>query len=387
MSTAMPYLPPTPAFIDRRGVTWTTLAWMGLLTLGICMVASATANLPGFTRTHLLYLFVSLLAFATVLCLPLNWSRKLHQVGMLAALVVASAVVVPGIGITLNGATRWVSLGLGTLQVSEVAKPLVVVYMAGYLERFGHLLGDRSLMLFKPLVVVGVLCGLLVWEPDFGGAFVIGLTVAGMLFIGGGRIRHFLMLSAIALVVGWLLVQVHPHAMARMTAYADPTDDPYGSDMQLLGSLFAFGRSDIWGRGLGESVQKLGFLPEMYNDFIFAVTAEELGLPGVALVMLLFLVLVLGIWRRGRDHLLAERRFAGYLCYGTGLIFALQFLVHVGVCTGSLPTKGLTLPFVSYGGNSLLFSCMLFAMVLRGDIEAAHEMRQPVRGRRARRGT
>ena len=358
MSLTMPlHLDATQA---RPIASWMFLAWLSLLTLGVCMVASASVEMaPGLLSRHLLFLFLALLAMIAALALPLDVLRQVHRVAIWVALMVCVVVLVPGIGSEAKGARRWIRISSFSIQASELA---------------------------KPVVLVGIVGALLVLEPDFGGAVVVASTVGGMLFVGGARLRHFLLLVSAFGALGTLLVLTEAERMRRVTTFLDPWQSANGDGYQLVQSLIAFGRGEVTGVGFGESVQKLHYLPEAHNDFIIAIVAEELGVLGVLALMVLFVVMVCGIWARARTHLREERRFIGYLCYGIGLLFSLQFLVNVGVCTGALPTKGLTLPFISSGGNSLIVSCVLFALVLRGDIEAAEAAatRQP-RKRRPRR--
>lgn len=370
----------------RPVASWLFLVWLSLLTLGVCMVASSSvATAPGLLGRHFLFLFIALLAMIAVMALPMEFIRRFHRVAVWVAIVVCVVVLIPGVGDVAKGARRWIRVGSFSIQASEVAKPLVLLYLAGYLERFGHLLGDRTFILIKPVLLVGLVCALLVVEPDFGGAVVLASAVGGVLFIGGARLRHFLLLVVACVALGTALILVNGERMRRVTSYLDPWQSPQGDGYQLVQSLIAFGRGELTGLGFGESVQKLYYLPEAHNDFIIAIVVEELGLLGVFGVMALFVMLVCGIWARARNHLRQERHFAGYLCYGIGLLFGLQFLVNIGVCTGALPTKGLTLPFISSGGNSLIVSCALFALVLRCDVEAAAETSRRPHARRVRR--
>ncbi len=361
--------------VQSIGAQWATstsvIAWMLLLAVGVIMVHSATIAEPGvYTQRHLIYLVLSLISVVFTVVIPLEWWKRVHKVLLVAAVAFCIAVLIPGLGSEAKGGQRWIRFAGFSLQASEVVKPLVLIYLAGYLERFGHLLGDRSFDLVKPLLLVGLVCFLLILEPDFGGAVVLVSATCGLLFLAGARLRHFILLIGVALGIGALLIVTQPYRMARVTAFTDPWASPFGDGYQLVQALISFGRGELMGLGLGEGIQKLSYLPEAHNDFIVSVIAEELGVAGVLLVMGLFVVLVLGIMQRARLHLQEERRFAGYLCYGVALIFALQFIVNVGVNTGVLPTKGLTLPFVSFGGNSLLVCCIMFGLVLRGDVEA-----------------
>ena len=362
-------------------------SWIFLLALGVCMVGSASVEVaPGNMQRHLFSLLLALIAFVCCLFTPLDWARKLHRFAFPVAVMICLLVFIPGLANETKGAQRWIRIAGFSIQPSELVKPLVLIYIAGYMERFGHLLGDRTFILLKPVLLVGLVCALLVLQPDFGGAVVLATAVWGVLFVGGARLRHFLLLIGVSGVLGALLVIGGGYRMQRVTSFMDPWSDPFGGGYQLVQGLIAFGRGEVTGLGLGESVQKLYYLPEAHNDFIVAVLAEELGIVGVFGMMALFLILVSGIWKRARNHLQNERRFIGYLCYGIGLLFALQFMINVGVCTGALPTKGLTLPFISYGGNSLIVCCALVGLVLRGDIEAAAEPPRRTRTRKTQRG-
>ena len=390
MSIAMPisaFATSREFFAANTRASWMLLAWIALLTLGVCMVASSTvAVAPGYLQRHLFSLLLAMIAFGCCLFIPLEWSSRFHRFAFPAAVLVCLLVFIPGMSEATKGAQRWIRIGGFSIQPSELVKPLVVLYIAGYMERFGHLLGDRTFILLKPVLLVGLVCALLIIQPDFGGAVVLATAVWGVLFVGGARLRHFLLLIGVCGALGTVLVLTQAERIRRVTTFLDPWKDAYGDGYQLSQALIAFGRGEITGLGLGESVQKLFYLPEAHNDFIVAVIAEELGVVGVFGLMFLFVVLVTGIWTRAREHLRHERRFIGYLCYGIGLLFALQFMVNVGVCTGVLPTKGLTLPFVSYGGNSLIVCCAMFGLVLRGDIEAAAEPPRRVRTRKIHRG-
>lgn len=369
----------------EQDVNPSLFVWFGLLAVGTVMIGSASVAISGslFIK-HLIFLSLSLTLFVCVIAIPLDVWRKGHKLALTLALLVTLAVLIPGVGHEVNGAQRWIRIAGFSVQASEVVKPLLLIYLAGYLERFGHLLGDRTLNMLKPIALVGLVCFLLLLEPDFGTVVVLAATTGGLLFVAGARLRHFLLLVLVAGVSFALLVLSAPYRMERMASFTDPWATAYGSGYQLTQALIAFGRGELTGLGLGEGIQKLDYLPEAHNDFIFAVIAEELGVLGVFGVMALFAVLIYLILRQGHHLLLLGQRFAGYLCYGVGFLFALQFAINLGVNTGVLPTKGLTLPFVSFGGNSLIVCCMLYALVVRADLEARSADRRGVgRSRRA----
>jgi len=221
----------------------------------------------------------------------------------------------------------------------------------------------------RPLALVGLLCGMLLLEPDFGSVVVLAGVTGGVLFLAGARLRHFLLIVLVAVLLLAVLSVLQPYRLQRLVTFLDPWAVAYGSGYQLTQALIAFGRGDLFGLGLGAGIQKLLYLPEAHNDFIFAVVAEELGLIGALVVFGLLIALVLRIFRIAGKALADERPFAGYLAYGTALLLGIQCVINVGVNTGTLPTKGLTLPFISYGGNSLIVCCALIGLVLRVQLE------------------
>jgi cell division protein FtsW len=299
----------------------------------------------------------------------LRWWQAGHRLAWVLAVLLCALVWLPGLGSEVNGAHRWISFGGFTLQPAELAKFLLLVYLAGYLARFEDQIADDPWVLLKPFLMVGVVAGLLLAQPDFGTTVILVCTTCGLLFLAGARLRHFL--SAVLIAVGALVLLVfqQPYRLARFAGFMDPWSDANGGGYQLVQALIAIGRGEVFGLGLGEGIQKLEYLPEAHNDFIYAVIAEELGLVGAIGVIVLFLFLVLRILRMAKHSLAEGHLFAGYLVYGVALLFGFQYLVNVGVNTGVLPTKGLTLPFVSYGGNSLVVSCALLGIVCRAFLE------------------
>ncbi len=347
------------------------MAWLLLLALGTIMVTSTgVAKNVDLLPRHGVYLMLALAAFVFVLLIPLRWWQATHRLAWLGALVLCALVFVPGLGSEVNGALRWISLGGFKLQPAEIAKFLLLIYLAGYLTRFSGEIADSPLALLKPLLMTGLVGGLLMFQPDFGTAVVLGCTACGMLFIAGARLRHFFSIVLIAGVGLVLLAYQQPYRMSRLVTFTDPWAYATDGGYQLTQALIAFGRGETFGLGLGEGIQKLDYLPEAHNDFIYAVIAEELGLLGALGVVLLFSFFVLRLLRLARQAIDANRPFAGYLVYGIALLFGIQYLVNLGVNTGVLPTKGLTLPFVSYGGNSLVVSCALLGLVCRSELEA-----------------
>ncbi|NQD37013.1 putative lipid II flippase FtsW [Permianibacter sp. IMCC34836] len=361
----------SPVLFDR----WLAGLTVLLLALGILMVASSSlpfamernGNGFYFVLRHLVYLSIGGAFAAVVLTRPSTDWQKIAMHLLVACLVMLVLVLI--LGREINGAKRWLGAGVFTVQVSELAKLFVIIYLADYLQRRNELLRTRFEGFFRPLLILGFTAFLLLLEPDYGASVVIMATCLAMMFLAGAKVWQF---AALCLVAGSVLAVVALSAeyrLARLKTFLDPWADPYGSGYQLTQSLIAFGRGEWWGQGLGNSLQKLAYLPEAHTDFVFAVFAEEFGLVGVAVVLTLFALLVLRILRVAQLALKAEMAFSAYACVGIATWFALQALINIGVASGALPTKGLTLPFISYGGNALIVTVVAIAFVLRVDFE------------------
>jgi cell division protein FtsW len=310
-------------------------------------------------------LCISLFLAVVVLTIPLTTWTRFYWLGWVISLFLVVLVLVPGVGYEVKGATRWVRIGGFSLQAVEVAKFGLMIFLAGYLTNYHEMLQQSPNRILVPLAMVFIVCALVVAEPDLGSAAVVLAATLSVLFMAGAKLRFVLLMVGGGALLFALMVWLEPFRMRRMAAFTDPWAVPFDTGYQLVQALIAFGRGELLGLGLGEGIQKLSYLPEAHNDFIFAVIAEELGSIGaIALIVLytFFVALVLSVAKRS---LQTGDLFAGYCCYFVGFIFAYQFLVNVGVNVGVLPTKGLTLPFISYGGNSLMVSCALFAFVLR----------------------
>lgn len=356
---------------------WLIAAVMGLLIIGLMMVASSSVMISTkyyhqpfhFLIRQACYLALGLVVALVVIRIDSSFWEKLSMPMLLLCLVLLMLVLVPGIGRVVNGSRRWLSLGPIGIQVSELAKLVMIFYMSGYLVRQREHLNDNMLGFLKPLFILGIVSVLLLLEPDFGATVVISGTVLAMLFLSGVKLRYFI---ALLVMVGCALAALavsSPYRLARLTAFLDPWADQYNSGYQLTQSLIAFGRGGWLGMGLGESVQKLFYLPESHTDFLFAVLAEELGLLGVLLVIGLYSILItrgLMIAYRAYGQ---ERLFAAYTAYGLTFWLGLQVVINMGVNAGLLPTKGLTLPLLSYGGASMVINCVLIALLLRIDHE------------------
>lgn len=350
--------------------TTLVMSWLLLMGFGLVMVTSASIAMGDHYLTrHAIYVVVGLAAFAVALAVPLQVWQASYRFAWLAAVIVCVLVLIPGIGHEVNGAKRWIDLGPATFQASEAARFLFVIYMAGYLARFHEQLRDDVMILIRPLLAVAVIAVLLLREPDFGSVVVLGASACGLLFLAGARLRHFLGAGVLSVGVLAVILLWEPYRVERLFSFTDPWASAFGSGYQLTQALIAFGRGEVFGLGLGEGIQKLFYLPEAHNDFIFAVIAEELGMIGALLLMSTLAFVVVRILRIGRNALALQQPFGGFLCYGVALIIGIQSLINLGVNTGVLPTKGLTLPFVSYGGNSLIVCCAMLGVVCRVQLE------------------
>jgi len=362
--------------------SWILIAGLLLLALGLLMVTSASMPMADrqtgqpfyFLIRQGAFALIGLLAAGLVFQVPLMRWRRLGPMLLIAAMGLLVLVLIPGIGKEVNGSMRWIGLGPINIQVSEMAKLFTLVYVASYLKRHGAELqntnfGTSALALLRPMAVLAVLAVLLLLEPDFGSVVVLMATAMGMIFLAGVNLWQFGTLVVGTSAVMAVLIWSSPYRRDRLLSFLNPWEDPFGSGFQLTQSLIAIGRGEWFGVGLGESVQKLFYLPESYTDFLFAVLAEELGLASILTIIALFMTLV---WRAFRIGQRAERmgmKFSAWLAYGIGLWFGIQSLFNMGVNMGVLPTKGLTLPLMSYGGSSLVVMCMALALLLRIDVE------------------
>nr|WP_255762627.1 putative lipid II flippase FtsW [Halomonas alkalisoli] len=356
---------------------WLVFAAIALMLIGWVMVTSAStevaAGLTGnpwyFSQRHALFVVLALVAAGFTLRSPLAWWRANGPLLLLVSIVLL--VLVLFVGREVNGSRRWLSIpGIPfNLQVSEVAKLCLIAYLAGYLERFLPQVRRHWGAFLRPLLVMGIIAVLLILEPDYGAVVVMTGCVMGMLLMAGAPwVRFVLILGAVG-VLGFYVAIAEPYRLARLTSFSDPWADQFASGYQLTQALIAYGRGHWLGMGLGNSVQKLFYLPEAHTDFVFAVLAEELGLFGALGVVGLFALLIYRAMAVGRRAELAGMAFAAYLSYGIALVVGAQAFINIAVSTGMLPTKGLTLPLLSYGGSSLLISAMMMALLLRADIE------------------
>jgi len=348
------------------------LTALALVCIGLVMVAStsvAVSEKYAVGQWHFFSRHVAFVALGVVLAVSVQWLptrvlQRLDRFCLLAALLLLGAVLVPGLGVTVNGATRWLNLGVFRFQAVEAVKLLMIVYVAGYLARRPELHEAGVVDTLKPLLIGGVLAVLLLKQPDMGSAVVLMAILAGMVWLAGAAWRSLALLGMASLPLV-TFAALEPYRLERLTSFGDPFADPFDAGFQLVQALIAIGRGELTGVGLGSSVQKLFYLPEAHTDFIFAILAEELGLIGIASVVLLFAVLVLRIFHIGVRAYAGGELFAAFLSFGVGLWIGLQALVSMGVNLGVLPTKGLTLPLVSAGGSSMLMMLLALGLVVR----------------------
>ncbi len=372
---------------------WILVPALLLLCFGLVMVGSASvavAEAKGvvtwyYLARHATFIAIGITIAMSLRIIPIAFFERISRPMMLLALLALLLVLVPGLGHTVNGSTRWIRLGVFNFQVVEAVKVMVIIYLAGYLARKTDLVRSRFFDTLKPLILAGSLSLLLLIQPDMGSAAVITAIIFGMVWLAGAAWRHIFILGALALpAFGWAAME--PYRLRRIVSFMDPWADPYNSGFQLTQALIAVGRGEWFGVGLGASIQKLFYLPEAHTDFIFAVLAEEFGFFGVLFVLALFVLLVTRIMIVGLMAHRRDRPFAGFLAYGVGLWIGLQAMVSIGVNLGVLPTKGLTLPLISSGGSSVLMIIFAIAIVLRIKYELDREGQVAVAGKPRARG-
>lgn len=367
------------AFDIDQHVDWTLVLIVAtLLCVGLIMLTSASISLAERNTGNPLFYFerqvgavvIGLIGAAFMLRVPTSVWERYAFVLICLALGMLVAVLIPGLGSTVNGSTRWLSIGgISVMQVSEPARLLLLMYLSGYAVRHRAELRERFFGFFKPMLLVSLVCGLLLLEPDFGASVVIMAISLAVLFIAGARLRDFLACSFVVALSLAALALASPYRLKRLTGFLDPWSDPFDSGFQLTQSLIAIGSGQWFGVGLGGSVQKLFYLPEAHTDFVFAVIAEEFGLVGSVLLIGLFAALVWRALRIAGNAASAGRLYQAYLAFGLGIWLAVQVFINIGVNMGILPTKGLTLPLISYGRSSMLITLVALGLLLRIEME------------------
>ncbi len=362
-------------------------AIISLILFGFVMVMSAsmpeaktlTGNAFHFVIRQAVYLVGCVIIAAVILQIDMQKWQTFSPIILVAVLLLLIAVLL--VGSTVNGATRWLVIGPIRIQVAELAKFAFVVFMAGYLVRRHQEVLENSKGFYKPIVLFAVYALLILLQPDLGTVVVLFVCTVGLLFLAGARLLDFFALILAGILAFVALVVVEPYRMRRVTSFMDPWEDPFGSGYQLTQSLMAYGRGDWFGQGLGNSIQKLEYLPEAHTDFIFAIIGEELGFIGIIAVLSVLLFIALRAIKLGNQCLELEKPFEGYLAYGIGIWICFQTVVNVGASIGMLPTKGLTLPFISYGGSSLWIMTAAAMILIRIDYERRLSLTQAIIGK------
>jgi cell division protein FtsW len=356
---------------------WLIFAAVSLIIIGLMMVSSSSVMISTknyHTPFHFLirqfcYLLVGFVSMIVIVRIDSSFWQKYSMHILSICLLLLGVVLIPGIGRVVNGSRRWLSIGPIGIQVSELAKLAMIFYISGYLVRQNEGVKKTIMGFIKPMFILGVVAFLLLLEPDFGAAVVITSTVMALLFLAGVKLRYYFILIVIVGVgLGFLAIS-EPYRMARLTSFLNPWADQFNSGYQLTQSFIAFGRGGWFGVGLGESVQKMMYLPEAHTDFLLAVIAEEFGLIGLLVILILYATLITRGIKIGYLAFKQGRYFAAYAAYGITFWLGLQAMINIGVNSGLLPTKGLTLPLLSYGGASLVINCIAIALLLRIDHE------------------
>ena len=356
---------------------WLVFSVLALTLLGLVMVSSASITFADreigrpfyYAIRQTIYIGCGVVAGMLLFKLRLVDLERMGMALLLSAFALLLLVLVPGVGVEVNGASRWLNAGLFRMQVSEPAKLFFIIYLASYLARHGEEVRTQISGFLKPLGLLAIAAVLLLLEPDFGATVVLAAIVMGMIFMAGVKLLQFGGMLGLGAVLMAGMAVSSPYRMQRLTTFIDPWADPFDSGFQLTQSLIAIGRGEWFGVGLGASIQKLFYLPEAHTDFVFAVLAEELGLLGVCTVIAVYAMLVWRAFVIAAQAVKAENFFASYLAYGIGIWFGLQSFINIGVNMGLLPTKGLTLPLMSYGGSSMVVMCAAVALLLRIDHE------------------
>ncbi|UDG81390.1 putative peptidoglycan glycosyltransferase FtsW [Candidatus Profftia lariciata] len=363
-----------------------TLLWLtiGLTAIGFVMIMSASMPIGQrlakdpflFVRRDVLYLVLSFILSIVTLCMPIKIWQRYTNAFLLVSIVMLLIILL--LGSSVNGALRWISFGAIHIQPAEISKLAMCNYLSSYLVRKVNEIRSNLWGFCKPMSIMVVLDILLLAQPDLGTVIVLFVTTLGLLFLVGAKIWQFIAIICSGIFTVVLLIIIEPYRMRRIISFWNPWADPFGSGYQLTQSLMAFGRGNFWGQGLGNSVQKLEYLPEAHTDFIFAILGEELGYFGVAVVLCMVFCITFRAMSIGQQALKINQHFAGFLACAIGIWFSFQVIVNVGTVIGILPTKGLTFPLLSYGGSSLLVVSTSLGLLLRIDYETRLETTQAI---------
>ncbi len=369
-----------PKYLDP----YLLFATIGLMLMGLVLVTTASINFASvnfdnpwfFMQRQLIFMLLAVFVGLAVLSLSSQFFYKSSTVLLFVGLFALALLFIPGLAIEVNGSRRWLPLGLFNLQPSELAKFTLVLFLAAYLQRQQAEVFTKFFAFVKPLIVMSAYAILVLLQPDWGATAILVGATAAMLFLAGARLLWFMLCLSVVGFLMYLALSIEGYRVARLMSFRDPWAPEFihGAGYQLTQSLIGVGRGGWWGQGLGNSIQKLAFLPEAHTDFIFAIAGEELGFAGHLIIIALFSILIWRILAIGWRAQCNNKLFEAYFCYGVATVFALQFMVNTGVNIGLLPTKGLTLPFISYGGASLLISVLMVMLCQR----IHHELQQEV---------
>ncbi|MDG6778503.1 putative lipid II flippase FtsW [Thiomicrorhabdus sp. zzn3] len=368
------------AYWRERSQQWPVDYWLlglvvTLVMIGLMMVASSSIAISEkrfddsthYVLRQFISLGLGLVAAYIVFQIPLSfWEKNRGKLFLLALFLLVLVLI---FGREINGSKRWLPLLVMNFQPSEFMKLVIVVFMAGYLNRHASAVKESFEAVIRLALPFGVMAVLLLMEPDYGSTFVIAVVITGMLLIAGAPWRYFVLTVLPMASLLAVLVVISPYRMARVSSFLDPWQDPFGSGYQLTQALIALGRGEWAGVGLGGSVQKLLYLPDAHTDFLFSIYGEEFGFIGILLLVVLYLLLLQRLFRIGRKALESDKFFGGMVAYGIGIWIILQAMINMGVNLGAFPTKGLTLPFMSYGGSSMLLLIIAITLVFRVDFE------------------
>ena len=343
-----------------------------LISIGFLMIYSATVpfgNTDKYLTKQLFIISISLLSLFFIVNIPINFYKKNSRVLILIAIFLLGILLIPGIGREVNGSQRWFSIPGFSFQPSELVKLLIIFYASDYVTRKLSLKNKIRGSFLPITLVLSIISVFLLQQPDFG-AFVVIISITfGIFFLGGLNFKQILLVTIFSILTCYILIAYEPYRFRRFTSFWDPWDDPYGSDYQLAHSLFAFGNGGFFGVGLGQSIQKQLYLPEAHTDFILAIIAEELGFFGVLILCFFILKLNFIIFNISKKALENEDPFSSLICQGVAIWISLQSIINISVCTGLFPTKGISLPFISYGGSSLLILSIAISIVIRVSYE------------------
>jgi cell division protein FtsW len=366
------------------------LALMILCGIGITMMTSTTVEIGYkshadaffYVKQQMMFLLLGALCILAIARIRRAYWEQLGPLLLMATIVLLVLVLIPGLGTNINGSSRWIALGPISLQVSEFTKVAMIIYLSGYIVRHGSNVQQNFSAFINPMALVSIIAVLLMMEPDFGSTVVLAALVFTMLYLGGVRLAPFILSTAFSVLVMYFLARSNEERWSRVTTFWRPFEDPLGDGFQLTQALIAIGNGGIFGEGLGGSIQKLFYLTEAHNDFVFSVLAEELGLIGIAILLCAYFVFIWRCFSLASSAQKQHMTFAQNIAYGCGVWFTLQATIHVGVNMGLLPTKGLSMPFISVGGSNLLASCIAVGLLVRVYLEVNQQGARRVHRRR-----